>query len=153
MTFKESQKFGSTILWCLRVLTAATLIGSMFVISMWGEDIFLLLAILFCALTVSLPYLLIEVSSLKTEIDKHAIQVNFRPFTQKRYEWADIQSANIVDYGFVGGWGVRVGTKFGTVYNTQGSMGLHIVVKDGTNVVIGTQRPNDLSGVASKYMA
>ena len=48
------------------------------------------------------------------------------------------------DYGFVGGWGVRMWTKYGTVYNTKGSKGLLVELNNGKTFVIGTQKEDEL---------
>jgi len=49
--------------------------------------------------------------------------------------------------------GVRIGTKYGTVYNTQGSEGLLLKFKDGKSVVIGTQRLDELKRFLEKYIS
>lgn len=55
-----------------------------------------------------------------------------------------------MNYGFVGGWGVRLWTAFGTVYNVRGKMGLAIKLKDGTKFLIGTQKEMELKSVIIK---
>jgi len=67
---------------------------------------------------------------LKTKINKNEIQMNFFPFVKKRIKWKDIKSAKIVKYGFVG-YGIRLGSEYGTVYNTKGNQGLAIELKTG----------------------
>lgn len=81
---------------------------------------------------------------LKTEIDQKEIRMNFFPFTKKQVLWRDIKSAKIVNYGFVGGWGIRFGSKYGTVYNASGNKGLALELFDGENFVIGTQKQDEL---------
>ena len=99
----------------------------------------------------SLICLVLEPMHMKTEIDSKAIHINFVPLKKKRFEWSEIQSAEIIDYGFVGGWGIRLGTKYGTVYNTKGSEGLWLTLKDGKQFVIGTQRKDELQKHLDKY--
>jgi len=83
--------------------------------------------------------------SLKTEMDKTGIRMIFFPFSKKRVSWEQIKSAEIVNYGFVGGWGIRFTAKYGTVYNTWGKMGLAIELKNGRKFLIGTQKVDELS--------
>jgi len=96
------------------------------------------------------PIFLIKLLRLKTEFDTQEIRMNFSPLSKKVFKWSDIESAKLIDYGFVGGWGIRMMTKYGTVYNTQGSEGLLLKFKNGKSVVIGTQRSEDLQRFLDK---
>lgn len=74
------------------------------------------------------------------------------PFIKNRqFLWAEIESANVIEYGFVGGWGIRMGTKYGTVYNVKGKMGIQIILKSGKKFVIGTQKHKELTDVLDQY--
>ncbi len=108
--------------------------------------------ILFTLLCFSILFLF-RFMKLKTEIDKHCIRWEFVPFTKKRVLWSEVKSARTVNYGFVGGWGIRLGSKYGTVYNTRGNKGLAVELKNGKKFCIGTQREDDLEKVISKIMA
>jgi len=81
---------------------------------------------------------------LTTEIDKDGISFNYFPFTSRVVSWSEVESAEVVDYGFVGGWGVRRGSKHGTVYNISGKMGLALRLKNGDKFCIGTQKEQEL---------
>ena len=61
--------------------------------------------------------------------------------------------AEIVNYGFVGGWGIRLWTKYGTVYNMRGNKGLAIALTDGNKFLIGTQKPEELTAILEKISA
>ena len=50
-----------------------------------------------------------------------------------------------VHYGFVGGWGIRFFTAYGTVYNMRGTKGLAINLEKGKKFLIGTQKPDLLN--------
>ncbi len=82
---------------------------------------------------------------LTTEIDEKEIRMRFFPFTKKTVKWEDVKSAEVIKYGFVGGWGIRLWTPYGTVYNTQGKIGLAIELKDGNKFLIGTQKKKELA--------
>ncbi len=82
---------------------------------------------------------------LRTEISSREIRMHFYPFTRKTFKFDDIASAEVINYGFVGGWGIRLGTAYGTVYNIKGNQGLAITLKSGKKYVIGTQVPEELA--------
>ena len=84
---------------------------------------------------------------LRTEIDAEEIRLAFAPFTRQQIPWAEVASAEIVDYGFVGGWGRRTSRKYGTIYNVSGKMGLALVLQDGKKLCIGTQEVEQLRRV------
>ena len=81
---------------------------------------------------------------LQTKIDDKGIQMHYFPLSKKDIKWEQIESTAVIDYGFVGGWGIRYSSKYSTVYNTKGKMGVLIKLKDGGKFVIGTQRPEEL---------
>lgn len=153
--FKEKQKFTQWWLWLI-------LIG-MVIIPVYGLYKQLLLGepfgdnpmsdtglIVFFFGTFGLM-VLFWVMQLKTEIDNTEIRMNFIPFIKKKIEWKDVKRAEIVNYGFVG-WGIRIGTKYGTIYNTKGNKGLAIVLTDGKRLLIGTQKEVELDEVVAKAL-
>ena len=70
--------------------------------------------------------------------------MEFTPFVSKCIPWTNIKHAEVINYGFVGGWGIRLGGTYGTVYNIKGRKGLSIELKDGHKFIIGTQKPEEL---------
>ena len=80
---------------------------------------------------------------LNTRITEEKIEIRFFPFVRKDFYWKDMTSAQLIDYGFVGGWGIRIWTSYGTVYNVKGSQGLHLTIA-GKQYVIGTQKQEEL---------
>lgn len=89
---------------------------------------------------------------IKTEIDPGEIRMNFFPFVKKKVRWTDIKRAEVLDYGFVGGWGIRPFTRYGTVYNTKGKTGLAIELRNGQKFLIGTQKGDELSKIIEKAL-
>lgn len=146
--FKEEQKFSQWWLWL--ILIAITCIPAIGLykqvllkesfgskpISNTGLYIFLA-SMLFCLL-------LFWLLRLKTSINQKEIQFSFFPFVKKKVLWEDVQNAEVINYGFVGGWGIRIGTSYGTVYNVKGNTGLYVQLKDGNKFVIGTQIAEEL---------
>lgn len=95
---------------------------------------------------------LFAIFRLKTTIDREAIRFRMYPLVSKTFLWEDIRSAEVVNYGFVGGYGIRVGSKYGTVYNIKGKTGLAIVLKNGRKLCLGTQRGDELKRVIRKCL-
>ncbi len=87
--------------------------------------------------------------TLITEITNGGIKMRFVPFVKKEIQWSELKSAKIVDYGFVG-YGIRLGSKYGTVYNMNGKKGLAIELNNGKKFVIGTQKEMELKNVVGK---
>ena len=81
---------------------------------------------------------------LRTEIDDKEIRVHFPPFVKRVTRWDEVEKAEVVDYGFVGGWGIRIWTRFGTVYNVKGRKGLALSLKNGKKFLVGTQKEAEL---------
>ena len=92
----------------------------------------------------SLPLLLLRFIKLDTRIDPHGIYYRFSPFSGKKLTWEEIETAEVLDYGFIGGWGIRLPTKYGTAYNVRGRKGLALILKNGKKILIGTQNPEKL---------
>ena len=88
---------------------------------------------------------------LTTEIDHTKIKMKFFPFFKKTVMWSEIKTAKVLNYGFVGGWGIRFTKKFGIVYNIRGNKGLAIELHNGKKFLIGTQKENELESIVRKY--
>ncbi|RKE98879.1 hypothetical protein [Ichthyenterobacterium magnum] len=89
--------------------------------------------------------------TLITQINNDGIKMRFVPFIKKEIKWNELKSAKIVNYGFVG-YGIRLGSTYGTVYNINGNKGLALELTNGKKFVIGTQKHNELKDVIEKYL-
>lgn len=154
--FKEEQKFNQWWLWLILILMGVLPLIGIYKQLILGEklgdnpmsDISLLI---FSIITFSLVGLFL-IMKLKTSIDKNGINMHFFPFIKKSVDWQQIKNVKVVNYGFVGGWGIRLWTKYGTVYNVKGDKGLEIVLKSGKKFLIGTQKETELSTIIEKMM-
>ena len=151
VNFKEEQKFGQWWLWlilgALLLLPVYGLYKQVILEESFGTKPTSNLALLFMFVVILLLFGLIWWMRLRTEIDQKGIRVTFSPLDRQNILWIDVQSAKVIDYGFVGGWGIRLWTKYGTVYNTQGKIGLAIILKNGKKFLIGTQKELELKNV------
>jgi len=148
IVFKEEQKFTQWWLWLIFIGIGIIPLYGIYKQLILGEkfgnnpmsDLGL---ILFCLFIFGI-ILLFWLMRLSTEIDRYHIKMSFFPFLKKHIKWSEIKTANIINYGFVGGWGIRIFTKYGTVYNIKGNKGLAIELLNGKKMVIGTQNETEL---------
>ncbi|GAK94978.1 hypothetical protein JCM19298_754 [Nonlabens ulvanivorans] len=139
--FQETQRFTQWWLWLI-------IIGLVVVILFqfnWDEDLLDQLTIDKVMPSVIIGLILVLFLSLRltTTITDDEITVRYIPFIKKVFKWSELSEAQVIDYGFVGGWGIRLWTNYGTVYNVSGSKGLHIKMA-GRQYVIGTQKEKEL---------
>lgn len=136
----EQQRFTQWWLWIIIIGIAVLLFPDSGILKLDSIQIIvrivlpLLFVVFFCTL------------KLTTRITPETIKITYYPLFTKKFNWTDIQQAQIIDYGFIGGWGIRLGTDYGTVYNVKGTKGLHIKV-NGKQYVIGTQNEQQLGSI------
>ena len=150
--FHEKQKFTQWWLWLLLIaISVLPFIGIFFSHLIFpesdAENISDSSTTIIFAVTMVLVIILFLLMTLKTDIDQKAIKMSFFPFVKKRIEWKDVKKAEVINYGFVGGWGIRLFTNYGTVYNTSGNKGLALELQNGKRLVIGTQKEQELSRI------
>jgi len=154
--FKEEQKFTQWWLWLL--LSGVALIPvfgiykQIFLGEKFGDNPMPDAGLIIFALVVFSILFLFWKMRLKTEINQESISIHFFPFVKKKILWKDVKTASVLNYGFVGGWGIRLGTKYGTVYNTRGNKGLALELKNGRKFCIGTQKEAELRQFVEKIL-
>lgn len=90
---------------------------------------------------------------LDTIISREGIYVRFFPFHLrfKRITWDAINKSFVRQYrpiGEFGGWGLRYGLSgSGKAYNVSGNKGLQLEFRDNKKLLIGTQKPDELTKV------
>lgn len=100
--------------------------------------------------------LLIASSHLDTTIKNDGIYVRFFPFhlKTKHYTWDSLTKAFVRQYSPLaeyGGWGLRFGLSGkGTAFNVSGNQGLQLEFLNNKKLLIGTNRPNELTVALSK---
>ncbi len=152
--FSEEQRFKQWWLWLILIPLGILSIYGMFKQLILGEpfgdkpfsDLGLVLFALFLFSFIGLNLTI----KLRTKIDNNRIQMSFFPFTKKKINWNEIKDVEVLNYGFVGGWGIRLWTKYGTVYNIKGNKGLAIELKNGKKLLIGTQKETELKNILKK---
>lgn len=164
-TFSEVQKFSKAFVLPLIILTTSLTVGLL----SWGifqqivlkhhfgnnpvSDISLLLisaAIILFVL--ALDWLFLN-AKLITEINRETIRYRYFPFIlrDRFIYWQDIDKAYIRQYKPIkeyGGWGIKFGISGnGKALNVKGNYGLQLEFKNGKNLLIGTQKKEELEAL------
>lgn len=106
------------------------------------DDFFILGFVLFLAFTI---FFFSQV--LITTINDKGIYIKFRSFRkeEKFYPWKDIINCDVNTYNSMndyGGWGM-----LDDVYNASGNKGMLLKFKKRRNIMVGTQKPEELKTV------
>jgi len=158
-TFKEKQKLSD---WALGLVTLLLIpIGLLFIYGIYQQiflgEVFgdkpvsdLVLVLLFLLVFGLLVFF--WALNLQTKIDQTGIQLRFFLFIKKELKWSEIAAIEVVDYGFIGGWGIRFTQQYGTAYTTKGRIGIAIQLKSGKKLLLGTQKGAEVDAVLKKYL-
>jgi hypothetical protein len=102
---------------------------------------------------------LIFAASLTTEVRRDGLYIRFYPF---HLSWKQIPLVNIVrveartyrPVAEYGGWGLRCSWNLkGRAYNVSGNRGVRIDYADGTHVLIGSGRADDLARAVASILS
>lgn len=98
-----------------------------------------------------LPSVLVAgVLRMTTEVVPSQLSVWFGwiPTYRRVVPVGEISSLEVVRYRPIrecGGWGIRTGPEGERVLNARGDRGVRILLRDGTRLLIGSQRPDELA--------
>lgn len=93
-----------------------------------------------------LTFALFSAAKMRTTVDATGINIALLMFIRRRIAFAEIKTADAVQYDPLrdyGGWGLRMGPK-GKAYNMRGDRGVQLVLENGSRVLIGSQREQEL---------
>lgn len=147
--FQENQKF--TQWWVWAIIIGANLIGGYSLLKEFENNklslLFLNLYFLFFGIFILFFYFL----KLETIITKDYISIRFFPFhwKERKYFFSEISQMEVIKYSPIfdyGGWGIRYGRN-GKAFNVAGNMGLELHFLNRKNLLIGTQKPEELKKV------
>tara|TARA_B110000902_G_C14002463_1_gene473199 strand:- start:162 stop:530 length:369 start_codon:yes stop_codon:yes gene_type:complete len=116
VSFKEEQRIDQWWLKAILLGTVAVLAYSVFITreDIANHDSITLGLTLWGTVIVTLAILgTVWFWKLTTKIDNYSITIKC-PFVSKKVNWDEIEKLEAIDYGFIGGWGIRIGTKYGT---------------------------------------
>lgn len=155
MNFTEKQKFTQWWVWVILIgIAAIAIIGivkQLIFKEPFGDKPMSDLGLVLFAVLVFVFVSFFIIMRLDTVIDRSGIKMHFVPLVKKEVKWEDVKSLSVVNYGFVGGWGIRFGSSYGTIYNVKGKMGLAIELKNDKKFLIGTQKPEEIQKIIDRY--
>jgi hypothetical protein len=91
---------------------------------------------------------------LETRLDAAGIHYRLFPlqWAWRSRPWAEVAQAYVRAYDPLaeyGGWGLK-GSRSNRAYNIAGDQGLQLVLRDGNRLLLGTQRPAEITRVLSQ---
>lgn len=147
--FHEEQRFRHWWIWALLLVAAAP---SLLVVAARG----LVLPALLGPLILLAVGALLAFARLVVDVDREAITVAFHFLWPKRViPLSDVQSAKAITYrAFIdyGGYGVRYSLFRGWAFNVSGHEGVVVETKNGSRLMIGSQRPKELEAAIARAM-
>lgn len=143
--FEEKQRFSYWWMWALALLPLGLALYGCYTQLLFGEPfgsrpmsntglvIFTLFSLGFAVL--------FRMHLLTTILTNQTLTVRFFPYLSRVVRWEEVERCEVIPYGFVGGWGIRLWTQYGTVYNVKSGKGLHVILKNKKQFLVGTQQP------------
>jgi hypothetical protein len=156
--YRETQHFRQLWLWALvlfiSLLSLYGLVQQIFLGIPFGSNpapdtVLVIIAVIFGLM---LPIFLYK-TNLTTEVRNDGLYIRFFPFHLSFHRIApeDIKEFEARTYRPLrdyGGWGIRYGRE-GKAYNVSGNRGVQLVLFDGKQLLIGSQRPDELTEALS----
>jgi len=155
--FKEEQTYrGTWVMYLILMLEIPTLIlVSVLVLNSsegQKEDFF---GLFFVLLVMILAMSLVLNLKLSTRIDETGIHYRYFPFFKWRKISRDqIRSAEVISFSPIsdhGGWGIK-GNSTTKAYTVIGEKGLQLDIYEKKKILIGTQKPKELSEFIENWM-
>jgi Family of unknown function (DUF6141) len=156
--YREVQRFRQPWIWLL--------IAGVFGVTVWGfvqqivlgkpfgqnpapDTVIMIIGLVF---GIALPVLFL-VGNLTVEVRSDGLYYRFFPFhwSFRRISGETLVKHEVRSYSPIrdyGGWGIRYG-RGGKAYNVSGKRGVMLEFSDGRNLLIGSQKPEDLASAIS----
>jgi hypothetical protein len=149
--FKEEQRFTQWWLWVLvggiLLIPIYGIVQQIIFNEPFGDNPMSDLGLIITFIVNLIIFVFFWMLELQTTITKDGIAINFLPLAKKRILWSEVEQAQIVKYSPLIGYGLRIWTPHGTVYNVRGNRGLSLVLKNGKKYMIGTQRHREVEDI------
>ena len=143
--FKENQKFTQWWLWLILIYFP---VSSIFIYNNPINYYYVIIGV-----TIPLFFYLFQ---LRIKIDKSGLHYQFFPLHLKEFyiNKNEIEKVEALKYRPIseyGGWGIRYGFH-GKAYNISGNEGVKIYLKNGTNILFGSQKHKELEKALKNIM-
>ena len=159
--FKEEQRFNQP--WLIVLILIGLFVPIGIIIKTYIEDSnrFSMSELLAIISAIILASAILFLFKLTTRIDEDGIHYKFFPFhwSYRIITWNALENAYIRTYNPLyeyGGWGIRKTAIWntsskGNAYNVSGNVGIQLTLKNGKNLLIGTQKQNEAKSVLATY--
>lgn len=155
--FSEKQRFTQLWVWLLLICINWLFFGPMIENELFPDPPFIPKIYQFNtdfyigAIVIVLTNIFFIIIKLETHIKADGIYVQFFPIqlSFKFYAWEDLNICMVRKYSPLfdhAGWGFR-GTQKNRVLTVSGNKGIQLVMNDGTKLLIGTQKPDEVTEV------
>ena len=137
--FEENQKFTQWWLWVILLSFPIISFGP------FDENA---INIYYIIIGFAIPFLF-YLFELRLKVNAEGLHFQFFPFHLKSHiiKLEDIEKFKALEYSPLkeyGGWGIKYGFK-GKAYNVSGNKGVKIFLNNGTNIMFGSQKHNELA--------
>jgi hypothetical protein len=147
--FEETQQFRQWFIYTTNIVIVFICLFTAFEIDKDKTNYPLIFTSIFLILLV----IFLWIQKLHMMITDEYIEYSFFPLIGKRrVAWKDIQSAQMISYGWFVGYGIRFTLSNGTMYNVGGTKAIQIQTKAGKKFSIGTQKPEELDEVCKSIL-
>ena len=142
--FEENQKFNQWWLWVVLLSFPIISVGP------FDENEINMYYVL---IGIAIP-VLFYLFELRLKLNKDGFHYQFFPFNLKFHtiKMDEIESFKAMEYSPLkeyGGWGIKYGFK-GKAYNVSGNNGVKVFLKNGVNIMFGSQKHKELEKVLKK---
>ena len=139
--FEENQKFNQWWLWVILLSFPIISVGP------FDENEINMYYVL---IGIAIP-VLFYLFELRLKVNKDGLHYQFFPFHLKFHaiKMEEIESFKAMEYSPLkeyGGWGIKYGFK-GKAYNVSGNKGVKLFLKNGANIMFGSQKHKELAKV------
>jgi hypothetical protein len=104
---------------------------------------------------IGIPVLLLS-AHLTSRVTPDGIRIAYFPFLRRRFRFTELASCSPCTYRpfqDYGGWGIRWNPRLGWIYNVYGNQGVRLTFCDGRQLILGSQRPEELALAVSAGMS
>lgn len=127
------------------------------VIWQWNDLIKQPVTLIFPLIMGILCPVLIYLSNLRTEVRQDSLYFRFFPYhlSFNKISINDIKTYEVRTYRPImeyGGWGIRYSLRFGKAYNVSGNRGVQLVLKNGSKILFGSQKPEEFAEALKKVV-
>jgi hypothetical protein len=137
--FEENQKFNQWWLWVILLSFPIISVGP------FDENE---INVYYVLIGLAIP-LLFYLFELRIKVNEDGFHYQFSPFHLKFHtiKMDEIESFKAMEYSSLkeyGGWGIKYGFK-GKAYNVSGNKGVKVFLKNGNNIMFGSQKHKELA--------